>query len=72
MWDSLRIPLLQTFRMHRQFYDSSSQVYRAHRELYDVIASGDSDKAEAATSHHVVDLRDYLLQHLDAKPDNEI
>ncbi|GLI03860.1 GntR family transcriptional regulator [Phytohabitans aurantiacus] len=68
MWESLRLPLLQTFRMHRQFYDSSAQVFRTHRELYEVIAAGDPAKAEAAAAYHVVDLRDYLLKHLEANP----
>jgi DNA-binding GntR family transcriptional regulator len=65
LWETLRSPLLQTFRMHRQFYDSSSQVYQTHRKLFDAIASGDLAKAESAAADHVVDLRDYLLQHLE-------
>lgn len=69
LWETLRVPLLQTFRMHRQFYDSSTQVYQRHQELYDAIAAGDPAAAELAAADHVVDLRDYLLEYL-AQKDN--
>jgi DNA-binding GntR family transcriptional regulator len=69
LWESLRSPLLQTFRMHRQFYESSAQVYRSHQELFEAISSGDRQIAEAAAADHVVDLRDYLLEHLAQQAD---
>src|SRR5215217_1016515 len=33
IWESLRVPLLQTFRVHREFYDSPEMVYERHRGL---------------------------------------
>ncbi|WP_049557550.1 GntR family transcriptional regulator [Nonomuraea sp. SBT364] len=64
-WEGLRVPLLQTFRMHRQFYESGAQVYRTHRQFFDALASGDLGRAEQSAREHVVDLRDDLLEHLD-------
>lgn len=61
MWDTMRVPLLQTFRMHRSFYDSGEQVVRSHQELLDELTSGDIERAQAASREHVVDLRDRLL-----------
>ncbi len=65
MWDSMRIPLLQTFRMHRSFYDSGDQVVRSHRLLLDELTSGDLARAQAASREHVVELRDQLLPTID-------
>lgn len=67
VWETLRIPLLQTFRMHRQFYESSAHVYRTHQELFEALSSGDLERAERAAADHVVDLRDHLLAHLRAQ-----
>lgn len=64
-WEGLRVPLLQTFRMHRQFYESGAHVYQTHRQFFDALASGDLGRAEQAAREHVVDLRDDLLEHLD-------
>lgn len=65
MWDSMRIPLLQTFRMHRSFYDSGDQVVRSHRLLLDDLSSGDLERAQAASREHVVERRDQLLPTID-------
>jgi DNA-binding GntR family transcriptional regulator len=64
VWDVLRVPLLQTFRIHREFYDSGTTVYRRHRELLDEIKSGDLARAKAAVAEHVIDLRPQLLERL--------
>jgi DNA-binding GntR family transcriptional regulator len=64
VWEGLRIPLLQTFRLHRQFYDSGADVLRSHQRLLDQLASGDLQAAEEATRAHAVDLRDQLLEHM--------
>ena len=64
IWESLRVPLLHTFRIHREFYDSGQAVYRSHKRLYDDIASGDVARATEASREHVVDLRPQLLERL--------
>jgi DNA-binding GntR family transcriptional regulator len=64
LWEGLRIPLLQTFRLHRQFYASGADVLRSHQELLDQLTRGDPQAAEAAARDHVVDLRDQLLEHM--------
>lgn len=63
-WETLRVPLLQTFRMHRRFYESGQQVFRSHRLLLDELQSGDLARAESASRAHVVDLRELLLPSL--------
>lgn len=62
IWESLRAPLLQTFRIHREFYDSGEAVHRSHRTLLDEIASFDLERAQRAVAAHVVDLRPQLLR----------
>jgi DNA-binding GntR family transcriptional regulator len=70
IWELLRVPLLQTFRIHREFYDSGRTVYRGHRQLLDDIESGDVARARAAVTEHVVELRPQLLERLSASPDS--
>ena len=67
IWDSLRVPLLQTFRIHREFYDSRKTVFRSHEKLLSEIASGDVERAKAATHDHVLDLRPRLLHRLETQ-----
>jgi DNA-binding GntR family transcriptional regulator len=64
IWDSLQAPLLQTFRIHREFYDSSETVYRRHAELFDEIASGDVERAQEAIRNHVVDFESEFLERI--------
>ncbi len=64
-WETLRVPLLQTFRMHRRFYDSGAQVLASHSYLLAEMMSGDPDRAQAASREHVVDLREPLLATLE-------
>jgi DNA-binding GntR family transcriptional regulator len=61
IWDGLRAPLLQTFRLHRQFYSSITEVPERHRQLLDIIRGGSLEEAEAATRAHVIEFRPQLL-----------
>ena len=61
IWDGLRAPLLQTFRLHRQFYSSIADVPGRHRHLLDTIRSRSLVEAEAATRAHVIEFRPQLL-----------
>jgi len=72
IWEFLRAPLLQTFRIHREFYDSGRTVYRSHRKLLDEIASGDVGRARAAAREHVLDLQPQLLRRLREQEGNEL
>lgn len=64
IWDSLRVPLLHTFRLHRQFFDSADLVHQQHRELLDQIRSGDPERAGVAAAEHIMGWRGPLLEHL--------
>jgi DNA-binding GntR family transcriptional regulator len=64
IWETLRVPLLQTFRVHRSFYESGQQVLDSHRQLLDEMLTLDAERAQAASRAHVVDLRDQLLPTL--------
>jgi DNA-binding GntR family transcriptional regulator len=64
IWESLRIPLLQTFRVHREFFDSGATIYERHAALYVELARGDVERATAATRKHVLDLRPQLFERL--------
>jgi DNA-binding GntR family transcriptional regulator len=61
IWDGLRAPLLQTFRLHRQFYSSITEVPFRHRQLLDTIRRGSLVEAEAAIRAHVIEFRPQLL-----------
>lgn len=64
IWESLRTPLLQTFRLHRQFYPSIKEVPQRHRLLFDVLRSGDGGRAETEARLHVVEFQPQLLESL--------
>lgn len=71
VWDALRIPLLQTFRIHREFYDFGSTIYERHRKLYEQLASGDVDGAMQATRQHVLDHQPQLVERLAGDGDGQ-
>lgn len=64
IWESLRVPLLQTFRIHREFFASGATIHERHAALYAALASGDVERAMGATRQHVLDLEPELLARL--------
>jgi len=55
IWETLRAPLLQTFRLHRNLYPTPKAVYDSHVQLYAELASGNIEQAAQAARAHVTD-----------------
>lgn len=65
IWDSLRIPLLHTFRHHRQFYRHAGELVAEHEDLLSVVRTGNVRLTERAFYNHPAGLLDELLPQLE-------
>lgn len=62
IWESLKVPVLHTFRLHRQFFEPITEASREHRQYLNILRSGDVGRAEAETRVHVTEFEAQLLQ----------
>ena len=64
VWELLRTPLLQTFRLHRPLVDSIDELPRMHYRILDSLKQGPLSTAKKAARLHVLEYEVGLLREI--------
>jgi DNA-binding GntR family transcriptional regulator len=65
LWDSMRLPVLHTFRLHRHYYLSVTTLLTEHENLVSLVGMGDPGLVGHFLERHVGGLVDDLTTELD-------
>jgi DNA-binding GntR family transcriptional regulator len=65
VWDQMRVPLLQTFRLHRRFYGAIGDVPVRHAALLATLRQARARTVADAVAAHVLEFAEELLGSMD-------
>lgn len=62
IWEQLHVPLLQTFWIRNELYESISEVSLKHQQLLDVMRAGNAARAAKLVRAHVLEFQQDFLR----------
>lgn len=62
VWESLRVPVLQTFRLHRPLVDSIEELPRMHYRILDALKQGPLANAKNVVRQHCLEYEREVLE----------
>jgi DNA-binding GntR family transcriptional regulator len=62
VWELLRVPVLQTFRLHRPLVESIEELPAMHYRILDALKQGPLSAAKKVARQHVVEYEQVLLR----------
>lgn len=65
LWDTMRLPILHTFRLHRHYYISAQPLLTEHENLVDLVRMGIPNLVEHFLHQHIGNLVDDLATTLE-------
>jgi DNA-binding GntR family transcriptional regulator len=64
VWELLRVPVLQTFRLHRTFFESIEELPTMHYRILEALKRGPASTAKRVALEHVLEFEQGLLRTL--------